>query len=65
MSKSMKDHDHPMHKGPHHESFIHPHNRGKGRGDGGVRGKDSMSSMEGNKREKDDEVGSKGYMGKM
>ena len=65
MSKSIMDHDHPMHKGPHHEKFIHSTNKGKGMGDGGVRGKDSMKSMEGDMREKDDEVGDKGAMKKM
>jgi len=24
----ISDHNHPMHKGPHHNMYIHPHNRG-------------------------------------
>ncbi len=25
--KNVSDHDHPMHKGPHHDKYIHPDNR--------------------------------------
>ena len=25
--KNISDHAHPMHKGPHHEKFVHPLNR--------------------------------------
>ena len=24
---NVSDHNHPMHKGPHHEKYVHPHNR--------------------------------------
>ena len=25
--KNVSDHDHPMHKGPHHEKYVHAENR--------------------------------------
>lgn len=25
--KNISDHAHPMHKGPHHDKYIHPHNK--------------------------------------
>jgi hypothetical protein len=28
--KNISDHDHPMHRGPHENMYIHPHNRMKG-----------------------------------
>ncbi len=27
MKHKISDHAHPMHKGPHHEKYIHPHNK--------------------------------------
>ncbi len=25
--KNVSDHNHPMHKGPHHDKYMHPENR--------------------------------------
>lgn len=30
MASNISDHDHAMHKGPHHDKYIHEHNRMKG-----------------------------------
>ena len=30
--KNVSDHAHPMHKGPHHDKYIHEHNRSAGKG---------------------------------
>lgn len=35
--KDVSDHAHKMHKGPHHDKYIHPHNRVSGSKDGGAK----------------------------
>jgi len=53
-------HDHPMHKGPHHDKYIHEHNRGSG-SFGGAKHETSMEKLEGHLKS-EDVVGHQGKM---
>jgi hypothetical protein len=58
MSHDINDHGHPMHKGPHHDMFIHEHNRG---GEQIAKHTTTMEKLKGKFMEKD-VAGSNGNM---
>jgi hypothetical protein len=58
MSSNISDHDHPMHKGPHHDKYMHSNNKGGGSQKPHVT---KMSKLEGHEKPMDEA----GHMGKM